>query len=134
MVPIHIGAFSGLTRRNPRCRKFWLRPENIASNLGTERLLAPQNRRGRTVDGRDVSAGRELFIKNLGRGRLDHGKASGERGCVCFRRHNKNAPPLMASQSGAHAEIVATSGWQLTGTSVYARRIVGKRCATSEEP
>jgi hypothetical protein len=66
-------------------------------------------------------------------GRLDHGKASGERGCVCFRRHNKNAPPLMASQSGAHAEIVGTSGWQLTGTSVYARRIVRKRWATSED-
>src|SRR5215467_4794831 len=73
--------------------------------------LAPQNRRGRTVDGRDFSTGRE-FIKNLGRGRLDHRKASGERGSVCFRQHNTNAPPLMASQSGAHAEIVGTSGSQ----------------------
>ena len=91
MVPIHIGSFSGLTRRNPRRREFWLRPEKIASNLVTERsALAPQNRCGRTLYGRDVSADRELFIKNLGRGCLDHGKGSGERGCVCFHRDNKN--------------------------------------------
>src|SRR5262245_16799754 len=50
---------------------------------------AQQNRRGRTIDRRDVAAGRELLIKNLGRGLLDHGKGSGERGCVCFHRHNK---------------------------------------------
>jgi hypothetical protein len=52
---------------------------------------------------RDVtsSAGRELFIENLGRGRLDHGKGSGERGYVCVHR-NEKAPPWMAPNPGAH--------------------------------
>src|SRR5262249_47812566 len=109
-----------------RRREFWLRLEKIALNLETERsVLVAQNRCRRTGDGRDVLCWRGAVYRKFGQRAPVPSKGIGQ-AWLRFLYRYKNTPPWMASPR-THCEIVGTCGWQLTGTSAHARRIVGKR-------